>query len=70
MSDSSSSQSLPQPSDTTAYVEQTAQLLAIEIPDTYRDGIINNFNQLSAIAQHVMDFSLPSNTEIAPIFKP
>lgn len=56
--------------DYAAYVKQTAQLLGIEIPEAYQEGVVENMTQLSAIAQQVMEFPLPSNTEIAPVFKP
>ncbi|WP_186709000.1 DUF4089 domain-containing protein [Euhalothece natronophila] len=56
--------------DYAAYVEQTAQLLGIEIPEAYQQGVVENMAQLSAIAQQVMEFPLPPNTEIAPVFKP
>jgi hypothetical protein len=56
--------------DYTAYVEQTAYLLDIDLPEEYRESVIENFRQLSAIAQQVMEFPLPSHTEIAPVFKP
>ncbi|PSO51144.1 MAG: DUF4089 domain-containing protein [Cyanobacteria bacterium SW_9_44_58] len=69
MSDSSS-QSSPPPSDYRAYVEQTAGLLELNLPEDSCDRVIENFTQLSAIAQQVMEFSLPSYTEIAPVFKP
>lgn len=62
--------SLPSSVDYTVYVEQTAELLGLNLPDEYRDTVIENFIQLSAIAQQVMEFPLPSNTEIAPVFKP
>lgn len=56
--------------DYAAYVEQTAQLLGIEIPEAYQQGVVENMTQLSAIAQQVMEFPLPPTTEIAPVFKP
>ena len=56
--------------DYTTYVEQTAQLLGIEIPEAYQAGVVENMSQLSAIAQQVMAFPLPRDTEIAPVFKP
>lgn len=56
--------------DYAAYVEQTAQLLGMEIPEEYQEGVVENMTQLSAIAQQVMEFPLPPNTEIAPVFKP
>lgn len=69
MSDSSF-QSSPPPPDYTAYVEQTAELLGLNLRDEYREGVIENFAQISAIAQPVMEFPLPPDTEIAPVFKP
>lgn len=69
MSDSSS-QNSPQIDDYSAYVDQTAELLGLNLRDEYRDNVIENFNQLSAIAQQVMEFPLPPHTEIAPVFKP
>lgn len=57
-------------SDYAVYVEQTAQLLGIKIPEEYQEGVVENMTQLSAIAQQVMEFPLPPNIEIAPVFKP
>lgn len=54
----------------TVYVEQTADLLGLTLPDEYKDSVVENFSQLSAIAQQVMEFPLPPHTEIAPVFKP
>jgi hypothetical protein len=51
-------------------VEQTADLLGLTLPDEYKDSVVENFSQLSAIAQQVMEFPLPPHTEIAPVFKP
>jgi len=70
MSNSSSSQSSPHTSDYTAYVEQTAQLLGIDLREAYRDNVIDQFHRVSASAQQVMTFPLPANIEIAPVFKP
>lgn len=56
--------------DYAIYVEQTAQILEIPLPEEYREGVVENMAQLSAIAQQVMEFPLPPNTEIAPVFKP
>lgn len=70
MSLSSMGDNQSSPWDYAAYVEQTAQLLGIEIPEAYQQGVVENMAQLSAIAQQVMEFPLPPNTEIAPVFKP
>jgi len=70
MSDSSSPHSSSSAIDNAAYVEQTADLLGLTLPDEYRESVIENFTHLSAIAQQVMEFPLPPHTEIAPVFKP
>jgi len=70
MSDSSWQRQPPPKDDQTAYVEQTARLLGLNLPDQYRDSVIENFRDLNAIAQQVMEFPLPPHTEIAPVFKP
>jgi hypothetical protein len=53
-----------------AVVDANADLLGIEIPAEYRQGVIDNFIRMLAIAQPVMDFELPEQTEIAPVFTP
>lgn len=53
-----------------AYVEQAAQLIELPIPTEYRQGTIENFERIAAIAQLVMEFPLPVDTEIAPVFEP
>lgn len=53
-----------------AYVEQAAQLIELPIPTEYRQSTIENFERIAAIAQLVMEFPLPADTEIAPVFEP
>ena len=60
----------PPHADYSAYVQQTSDLLGLNLRDQYREGVSANFRELSAIAQEVMAFPLPPNTEIAPVFKP
>jgi hypothetical protein len=70
MSDSSPPDESLMTSPHAVYVEQTADLLGLTLPDEYKDSVVENFSQLSAIAQQVMEFPLPPHTEIAPVFKP
>ncbi|MCC5663674.1 DUF4089 domain-containing protein [Nostoc sp. CHAB 5784] len=52
------------------YVDQMALLLDLEIRDEYRDGVVANFERISAIANLVNSFSLAEDIEVAPVFEP
>lgn len=54
----------------TEYVEQTALLLDLNLPEEYRDGVIANFERIQVIAKLVSEFPLPEDIEAAPIFEP
>lgn len=56
--------------NTAEYVEQTALLLNLNLPNEYREGVIANFETIQEIAKLVNEFSLPENIEAAPIFEP
>lgn len=56
--------------DLSTFVDQTADLIGLPIPAEYRQGVIDNFERIAAIAQLVTEFPLPEDTEIAPIFEP
>ncbi|MEH2090996.1 DUF4089 domain-containing protein [Nostoc sp.] len=45
-------------------------LLDLEIRDEYRDGVVANFERISAIANLVNSFPLPEEIEIATVFEP
>lgn len=51
-------------------VDQMALLLDLELRDEYRDGVVANFERISAIANLVNSFPLPENIEVAPVFQP
>lgn len=53
-----------------AYVDQTAALLGLRIPPEIRASVIENFEQIVAIAQPVLDFEMPDSLEPAPTFEP
>jgi hypothetical protein len=56
--------------DLVAYVDQAARIIGLEIPAEYHAGVVQNFERIAAIAQPVMEFPLPEDIEIAPIFEP
>ena len=59
-----------QPSDITAYVEQTAKLLGLSIPPEQMPNVVENFARVQAIAQPVLEFPLPDDLEVASRFEP
>ena len=52
------------------YVEQMALLLDLQLKDEYRDGVVANFERISAIANLVNSFPLAEDIEVAPVFEP
>lgn len=56
--------------DLSTFVDQAALLIGLPIPADYRQGVIDNFERIAAIAQLVTEFPLPEETEIAPVFEP
>ncbi|MCG6136573.1 MAG: DUF4089 domain-containing protein [Nostoc sp. LLA-1] len=55
--------------DVVTYVEQMALLLDLQLTDAERDGVVENFAKIQAIAQLVNEFPLPAEIEAAPIFE-
>ncbi|NEQ33913.1 MAG: DUF4089 domain-containing protein [Leptolyngbya sp. SIO4C5] len=56
--------------DAAAYVTLMAQVLNLPIPEDIKASVTENFQQIQAIAQPVIQFPLPDDLEAAPIFKP
>jgi hypothetical protein len=52
------------------YVDQMALLLDLQLRDEYRDGVVENFEKIIAIAILVNSFPIPQNIEVAPVFEP
>ena len=52
------------------YVDQMALLLDLQLRDEYRDGVVANFERISAIANLVNSFPLAEDIEVAPVFEP
>lgn len=51
-------------------VDLLAQTLQLTLDPEHRPGVIANFVRTSEIAQLVMEFPLPDEIEVAPIFQP
>lgn len=58
------------PPDLTAYVDQMADLIGLPLPDDYHQSVVENFERIHAMAQLFLEFPLPKETEIAPVFEP
>jgi hypothetical protein len=56
--------------DTTEYVRYTALMMSLPIDNEYYQGVVENFQRISFIAQLVNEFPLPENVEAAPTFEP
>ncbi|HEY9622162.1 MAG TPA: DUF4089 domain-containing protein [Crinalium sp.] len=52
------------------YVEQMALILDLPIDPAHKQGVIDNMTRTAAIAQLVLEFPLPSDIEVAPVFQP
>ena len=52
------------------YVDIMALLLDLQLKDEYRDGVMENFERIRAIANLVNEFPLAEEIEVAPIFEP
>ena len=52
------------------YVEQTTQLLDLQIAPEYLPNVVENVAKIAAIATLVIEFPLPDDIELAPIFEP
>ena len=52
------------------YVDQMALLLDLQLRDEYRDGVVENFERINAIANLVNSFPIPEDIEVAPVFEP
>ncbi|MEA5579898.1 DUF4089 domain-containing protein [Nodularia harveyana UHCC-0300] len=53
-----------------SYVEEMALLLGLQLREEYVDGVVQNFEIISAIAQIVNEFPLPEEVEPASVFEP
>jgi hypothetical protein len=51
-------------------VDLLAQLIELDIAPDYRLGVVANFERTATIARLVMEFPIPDNGEVAPVFQP
>jgi hypothetical protein len=51
-------------------VDLMSQLIDLPIAPEFRPGVIANLARTQTIAQSVMEFSIPDEIEVAPIFTP
>jgi Protein of unknown function (DUF4089) len=58
------------PADPAPFVDLLAQTLDLPLDPEHRPGVIANFVRTAEIAQLVMEFPLPDEIEVAPIFQP
>ncbi len=56
--------------DWSIYVDQAAQGIGLPLAPEHCPGVIDNFTRIAAIAQLVMEVSLPPDLEAAPTFQP
>ncbi|NJP10054.1 MAG: DUF4089 domain-containing protein [Leptolyngbyaceae cyanobacterium RU_5_1] len=56
--------------DAAEFVDQAAKMVELPVPPEYRQGVIENFERIVAIAHLVTEFPIPEDTEIAPVFEP
>lgn len=59
----------PQP-HSAAYVDLAAALVGLPIPSEYHQSVVQNFDRIATVAQLFLNFPLPEDIEIAPIFEP
>lgn len=60
----------PEPATPAAFVDQMAACVGLPIPEEYRQGVIDNFARIQAIAALVTEFPLPDGIEAGPTFDP
>lgn len=56
--------------DSEIYVQQAAQMIGLPIPPEHLPSVTANFDRIAVVAQQVMEFPLPEEIEIAPVFEP
>jgi hypothetical protein len=61
---------MPDPTDIEAYVDAAAQLVGLPLDPAHRPGAVLNLGRIAQMAALVMEFSLPEETEPAPVYEP
>lgn len=52
------------------FVKVMSEIVALPIPDEYQENVVANFDRIQTVAQFVLEFPLPEEIEIAPVFDP
>ncbi len=52
------------------FVEVMSEVIGLPIPAEYRENVVANFERIQTVAQLVLEFSLPDEIEVAPVFEP
>lgn len=56
--------------DFEAYIDQTAALMKLNLPDAYRKGVVENFARLAAMAGPIMESDLGDDAGPITLFEP
>jgi Asp-tRNA(Asn)/Glu-tRNA(Gln) amidotransferase C subunit len=59
-----------QPVDPATFVDQMAAIVGLPLQPEHRQGVIDNFERIMAVAQMVNEFPVSEEIEIASIFEP
>ena len=51
-------------------VEQLALLIDLPLDPQYLPGVGENFHRIRSLAQLVLEFPLPDEIQVAPVFQP
>jgi Protein of unknown function (DUF4089) len=51
-------------------VDLLAPLIELDIAPDHRPGVVANFERTATIARLVMEFPIPDEGEVAPVFQP
>ena len=53
-----------------AYADTASKVLDLKIPEAYRAGVVANLERLFQLGELAMNFPLPDDIEVAPVFQP
>ena len=60
----------PAPAELERYIESTAALLQLSLPEASKPAIAANLAQIQSLVEFVEALPLPPETEAAPVFAP
>ncbi len=56
--------------DVEQYVEQAAALIGLPLHPEHKPGVVANLSRIQKVASLFMDFPLPDDVDVAPVFQP